>query len=52
MHIGDIIHLTRLLQINMSTLKIEKTKLAEKFPNYRYFVANEKDVVEVSMYEL
>ena len=30
----------------------ENKKLAEKFPDYRYFVADEKDVVEVSMNEL
>ena len=30
----------------------ENKKLAEKFPDYRYFVADEKDVVQVSMDEL
>lgn len=29
-----------------------KRKLAEKFPNYRYFIADENDVVEVSIDEL
>ena len=30
----------------------ENRKLAEKFPDYRYFIADENDVVEVSMDEL
>lgn len=30
----------------------ENRKLAEKFPDYRYFIADEKDIVEVSMDEL
>ena len=30
----------------------ENRKLAEKFPNYRYFIADKKDIVEVSMDEL
>ena len=32
--------------------KNENRKLAEKFPDYRYFIADEKDVVEVSINEL
>lgn len=30
----------------------ENRKLAEKFPGYRYFIADEKNIVEVSMDEL
>ena len=30
----------------------ENRKLAEKFPDHRYFIADEKDIVEVSMDEL
>ena len=32
--------------------KDENRKLAEKFPNYRYFIADENDIVEVTMDEL
>lgn len=32
--------------------KNDNRKLAEKFPDYRYFIADEKDIVEVSMDEL
>ncbi|MDE0483220.1 MAG: glycosyltransferase family 39 protein [Candidatus Poribacteria bacterium] len=32
--------------------KNENRKLAEKFPNYRYFIADEKDIVEVTIDEL
>ena len=32
--------------------KNENRKLTEKFPDYRYFIADEKDVVEVSINEL
>ncbi len=30
----------------------QNRKLAEKFPDYRYFIADEEDIVEVSMDEL